>query len=93
TEGVAVSLKAVRDKVVGLSKGVKVLKERGQIELTDRQMKIVELLIQKEKISIGNISKEFNITRQAALKEMNKLIDLKVIQLKGLGRGAHYILL
>jgi len=76
-----------------LSKGVKVLKERGQIELTDRQMKIVELLIQKEKISIGNISKEFNITRQAALKEMNKLIDLKVIQLKGLGRGAHYILL
>lgn len=31
TEGVAVSLKAVKDKVLGLSKDIKFLKERGQI--------------------------------------------------------------
>lgn len=35
----------------------------------------------------------FNITRQAGLKEMKKLIDLKVIKHKGKGRGAHYLLI
>ncbi len=35
----------------------------------------------------------FNITRQAGLKKMKKLIDLKVIRQKGKGRGAHYILM
>jgi Fic family protein len=93
TEGVALSIKAVKDKVIGLSRNIKILKDRGQVELTDRQMKIVEMIVQKGKITIGSISQEFNITRQAALKEMNKLSDLKVIELKGMGRGAHYVLL
>jgi len=34
----------------------------------------------------------FKITRQAALKELSKLVELEVIELKGRGRGAHYIL-
>lgn len=36
TEGVAVSLKVVKDKVIGLNKDIKFLKERGQIALTKR---------------------------------------------------------
>jgi Fic family protein len=92
TDGVAVSIKAVKDKVIGLSKDIKLLKEKGQVALTERQMKIVERIIQNDKISIGEVSKEFGISRQAALKEMNKLISLKVVKLKGKGRGAYYIL-
>ena len=38
------SIKAVRDRVIGLSKDIKALKEKGQIALTERQMKIVERL-------------------------------------------------
>ena len=34
----------------------------------------------------------FEITRQAALKELSKLVDLGVIKLVGTGRGAHYIM-
>jgi len=34
----------------------------------------------------------FKITRQAALKELSKLVKLEVIALKGKGRGAHYVL-
>jgi len=93
TDGVAISLKTVKDKVVGLSKDIKVLKEKGQIALTERQMKIVEMLVQKDKISISQIANEFRVTRQMALKEMNKLIKLEVVKLKGKGRGAYYVLL
>jgi len=34
----------------------------------------------------------FKVTRQAALKEMNKLGELGVVKLVGKGRGAHYVL-
>ena len=90
TEGVAISIKTVRDKVLGLSRGIKVLKDRGQIALTERQMKIVELILKEDRISISRIVKEFNISRQASLKEMYKLMDLGVIKLYGKGRGAYY---
>ncbi|MBI4378710.1 MAG: Fic family protein [Nitrospinae bacterium] len=92
TNGVAVSIEAVNKKVIGLSKNIKLLKEKGQIALTDRQMKIVERIIQENRITVGDIAKMFEITRQAALKEMNKLVDSGVVKLKGKGRGAYYIL-
>lgn len=92
TNGVAVSIEAVKKKVIGLSKDIKALKEKGQIALTERQMKIVEQLVQNSKIAISDIAEMFDITRQAALKEMNKLVGLKVVKLKGKGRGAYYVL-
>ena len=90
SEGVSISLEAVKKKVIGLSRDIKVLKEKGQIALTERQMKIVEKLIQNSKITISDVAKLFGISRQAALKEMNKLINLSVIKLRGKGRGAYY---
>ena len=90
TEGVAVSIKAVKDKVVGLSKDIKALKEKGQIALTDRQMKIVGMLVQNGKLTIGQAKNLFGVSRQMALKEMAKLIKLGVVKLKGRGRGAYY---
>ena len=92
SEGVATIIKAVKDKVIGLSKGVKILKGKGQIALSERQMKIVEYIINNNKITTGQIAKMFAITRQAALKEINKLIELEVVRLIGFRKDAHYIL-
>ena len=92
SEGVATIIKAVKDKVIGLSKGVKILKGKGQIALSERQMKIVEYIINNNKITTGQIAKMFAITRQAALKEINKLIELEVVKLIGFRKDAHYIL-
>jgi len=93
TSGVAVSIEAVRKKVIGLSKNVKALKDKGQIALTERQMKIVERIIEQGKISVGDVTRMFEISRQAALKEVGKLVGMKVIRLKGKGRGAYYVLI
>ena len=93
TEGVVISSKAVKDKVIGISKDIKFLKERGQIALTKRQMNIVEHVMNIGHITSGELSIELGISRQAALKEMKKLVDLKVVKLVGKGKGAHYVLI
>lgn len=90
TEGVAVSLKAVEDKVIGLSQDIKFLKQRGQIALTDRQVKIVERIIDKGSITNREIREMFNLSNRGALDEIQKLINLKVIKSSGKGRSIRY---
>ncbi|MBI5099202.1 MAG: Fic family protein [Nitrospirae bacterium] len=92
-EGVKVSIATVKERVIRLSSERLRKAKKGQIALTERQMKIVERIIRDNKIAIGDVAREFEISRQAALKEMNKLVGLKVVRLKGTGRGAHYELI
>jgi len=91
-EGVNVSIEEVKKRVIRLSSERLRRATEGQIALTERQMQIVEYINQNSKITIGDISKMFEITRQAALKEVSKLVDLDVVKLRGKGRGAHYVL-
>ena len=92
TDGVALSIKAVKDRVVGLSRDIKFLKERGQIALTERQMKIVERMMDKGEVTNRDIRNMFNISNRAALDEISKLLKLKVIKEMGRGRNTRYVL-
>ncbi len=91
-EGVTVSIAAVKESVIRLSSERLRRTKKGQIALTERQMKILERIIQDSKITVGEVAEMFGITRQAALKEINKLVSMKVVLLKGKGRGANYVL-
>ena len=93
TEGVAVSIKTVKDKVIGLSKDIKVLKEKGQVALTERQMKIVERIIEQGEITNRDVRNMFNISNRAALDEMTKLLEMKVVKKVGKGRSLKYELI
>jgi len=93
TEGVKISIFRVKERVLQLSIEKRKQKRKGQVSLTNRQMKIIEFIQQNGMIAAGNVANMFKITRQAALKELSKLIELEVIKLRGKGRGAHYILL
>ncbi len=90
TEGVKISISRVKEKVLQLSVEGRKRKEKGQIALTERQMKIIEFMQRNGRITAGNVANMFKITRQAALKELSKLVKMDVIELKGSGRGAHY---
>jgi len=92
-EGVAVSLKAVKEKVIGLSKDIKILKEKGQIALTERQMKIVERIVEKGKITNREMREILSLSDEGARKEILKLMELGVVAKKGKGRALHYVLL
>lgn len=92
SEGVAVSVEAIRKKVIGLSKDIKALKQKGQIALTERQMRIVERIVNNGSISNREIREMFNLSNRGALDEIEKLIHLDVIKKEGKGRSVIYVL-
>ena len=92
TNGVLISISKVKETVLKLSLEKRKKDEKGQIALTERQMKIIEHLQRNGRITTGDMAKMFGVTRQAALKELSKLANLEVIKLEGKGRGAHYVL-
>jgi Fic family protein len=92
TDGVAVSLAAVKKKVIGLSKDIKALKEKGQIALTERQMRIVERIMAKGPITNREVREMFGITNRPAHDELSRLVDMKVLKQVGEGRSTRYVL-
>jgi len=91
-KGVNVSIEAVKERVIRLSSERLRKTERGQIALTERQMRIVEFINQNGTITNRDVRKMFRISDRAALKEIRKLVDLKVIKSEGKGRSLYYVL-
>jgi len=55
------------------------------------KLHIVEAVNKSQKITAGEIAAMFGISRQSALKEAGKLLEMNVLAPVGKGRGAHYI--
>ncbi|MCK4401666.1 Fic family protein [bacterium] len=89
TDGVLYSTNKVKEVIVKLDFLPKV-NSAEQLELTSRQIEILERIKVKGKITNKELRANFNISRQAMLKEISKLIDTDIIELAGKGRGAYY---
>jgi Fic family protein len=89
-EGVKVSIAAVKDSVVRLSSERLRKTMKGQIALTEKQMKIVEFINQNDHITNRNVQEMFKISSQAAHKELVKLVQSSVIEPIGKGRSLVY---
>ncbi len=91
-EGVAVSIEAVKERVIRLSSERLRTKTKGQIALTEKQMKIIEFINQNERITNRDVQDILKIARQNALVELNKMVKIGVIKPTGKGRALHYTL-
>lgn len=91
-EGVAVSIDAVRERVVRLSTARVKTKKKGQIALTERQMRIVEYINKHGKINSAGVAAMFKTSRQAALKEIGKLVLLEIVRREGQARASYYVM-
>ena len=89
TDGVLYSINKVKETIAGLSfaPGPSAVE---QIELTQKQIKILQKLQEKGRITNRDLRAMFKVSRQAILKEILKLIDAKLIELVGKGRSAYY---
>lgn len=92
TDGVFISMSKVKERVLRLSLEKHKKELKGQIALTERQMKIVEHIQRNGRITSREIQKMFKISRQAAHKEMKKLIGIDIIEAKGSGKAIYYII-
>lgn len=91
-EGVNLSINVVKERVIRLSSERLRKAKRGQIALTERQMRIVEFINQNGKITNKNVRDMFKISDEGALKEIKKLLKLGVIKSQGKGRSLCYVL-
>ena len=89
TEGVLVSVNRVKEIIERLELTPK---EAGaeQIELTSKQIKILERIKENGRVTNKDLRAMFPISRQAVLKEILKLVEADIIELVGKGRGAYY---
>jgi len=91
-KGVNISINTVKERVIRLSSERLRKTKRGQIALTERQMRIIEFINQNGRIRNKDIREMFRISDRAALKEIRKLLDLKVVKTEGKGRSLSYVL-
>lgn len=89
TDGVLYSINKIKDFIAKMGLSPKI-EEGERIELTQRQIMILERIKEKGKVANKDLRDMFGITRQAMLKEIVKLIDAKLIELVGKGRNAYY---
>ena len=91
TSGVLFSVNEVKDAVARLGSKAK-RKAGAQVELSTRQMKIVEHVTFHGKVTNKDLQALFKISAQAVHKELVKLTELNVIKSVGKGRSVQYIL-
>ena len=92
TYGVALQIETVRKRVLSLSSDLKRKQSKGQIALTERQMRIVERIHDYRYITNKTIREMFKLSDQGALKELKRLLSLGVIKSEGRGRSIRYLL-
>jgi Fic family protein len=78
-EGNNLSLEQVSD----LAAGRKIMAKRKDKE---------EVLNKHGKMNIADVAAMFKISRQAALKEIGKLVDLDVVRREGQARASYYVM-
>jgi Fic family protein len=89
-EGVNVSTAAVKERIIRLSSERLRKTKKGQVALTERQMRIVEFINQNGRITNRNVREMFRLSNRAALDEISKMLKLKVIKKVGKGRNLGY---
>lgn len=95
TEGIAIELTRVKEKVLSLSRDMKFKEELGgkQMELTQRQIKIVEYI---QHIGFMQNKAFFElfpmISEDTVLRELKDLVEKGIIVKEGMTKGARYVL-
>jgi len=61
-------------------------------QLTTRQRDILKYVLEHARITSEECTKAFGITRDTANRDFKKLMELALIEQKGVGRATHYVL-
>jgi Fic family protein len=95
TEGLAIELTRIKEKVKSLSTDLKIKKSMGgkQLALTERQIKLVEYIQQNGFMQNKAFFEIFPmISEDTVLRELNDLLKKGIVKKEGSTKGAKYIL-
>jgi Fic family protein len=95
TEGLAIELTRIKEKVKTLSTDLKIKKSLGgqQMALTERQIKLVEFIQENGFVQNKTFFELFPmISEDTVLREINDLLKKGIIRKEGATKGARYVL-
>jgi Fic family protein len=95
TEGLAIELTRIKEKVKALSTDLKIKKSLGgqQLSLTERQIKIVEFIQEQGFLQNKTFFELFPmISEDTVLRELNDLLKKGIVKKVGSTKGAKYVL-
>jgi Fic family protein len=92
-EGVNICTQAVKNKVLALTDIQKKHKGKKQIEVSDKQIKILELIKKQGKITNKDIQQLLHISNKTAYITLELLLKHKLIKKIGEGRSVFYVLI
>jgi len=93
THGLAAELERIKKKILDISQDIKLRKHIGQVALSNRQLKIINFIIENEKIQNKDWQELFpNVSDDTILRDLKDLIKKKVVRKKGRTKAARYIL-
>lgn len=91
-EGVAISLGRVKERVLLLSSDEHRKSAGGQVALSERQMKIIGFIHANGSVKSGDLMQSYGISRQAAGKELARMMELGLIRAEAKGRATRYVM-
>jgi Fic family protein len=95
SEGLAIELTRVKEKVLTLSRDVKLKEELGgqQMMLTPRQIKIMEYIQQTGFLQNKSFFELFPmVSEDTVLRELKDLLTKGIIKKEGITKGARYVM-
>jgi len=95
TEGLAIELTRIKDKVKALSTDLKIKKSLGghQLSLTERQIKIVEFIQEQGFLQNKAFFELFPmVSEDTVLRELKDLLKKGIVKKEGSTKGAKYVL-
>ncbi len=95
SEGLAIELTRIKDKVKSLSTDLKIKKSLGgqQLALSERQIKIVEFIQENGFLQNKTFFELFPmISEDTVLRELNDLLKKGIVKKEGTTKGAKYVL-
>ncbi len=91
-EGAWISLHRVKERVLLLSSDEHKKGAGGQVALSERQMQIIEFIHAHESVKSADLVRAYGISRQAAGRELARMVELGLIRTEQKGRATRYVM-
>jgi Fic family protein len=89
-EGVAISLRRVREAIDRFSLDGRLKQAHGQVYLDERQMEVLKLLGERGRLRITEVQSLFDVSRETANRILDPLLEHGLVIRRGLARATYY---
>jgi fido (protein-threonine AMPylation protein) len=90
--GISLDIASLKNEVIRIEEEKIKKKKKKLLDLNSRQLKLIRHLKHNKKIKRKEYVKMMGVSTMTAYRDINELVDRKILEVKGGGRSTHYVL-